>query len=239
MRVLVSIAVLVSLAGCSPSKGLEAQNPSPPAAGPDSSKTSSATATASTALGSTALGSTARGSTGAASTGTATSTTQSASAKGTPVASETTKPIEVDPSDNPNRVYQLRFLKHATLKVNGKSIDAWVMDNDLKRQEGMMFLTDKDVKEDQGMIFVFGTPQQNDAGHGFWMHNTILPLDIVYIAQNHHVLNVQKGKPQDDKNLPAAATYQFVLELKQGEAAKLGIKPETVIEIPGDVRESS
>jgi uncharacterized membrane protein (UPF0127 family) len=134
-------------------------------------------------------------------------------------------------SDNPNRAFQLRSLDHSTVTVNGHALDVWVMDTKSKRTEGMMFLNDKDVKDNQGMIFVFNGAQPAKDG-GFWMKNTKIPLDIIYLAADHKVLNIQEGKPFDTKNLPPSGAYSDVVELKQGQAAKLGIKPGTAMEIP-------
>lgn len=136
--------------------------------------------------------------------------------------------------DNPYRIYQLRTLPKTTLVANGHKIVAWVMDNDPKREEGLMFVKDKDIKPSQGMIFVF--PRASD--QSFWMHNTLIPLDIVYIAPNGKVLNIQKGKPQNDSPLPSAGAALYVLELKSGAAAKFGIKAGTKISIPANVKTS-
>jgi uncharacterized membrane protein (UPF0127 family) len=223
MKALVPFVVLFALAGCTPSKELEAEKP------PTTATSSTAVATPKPPVGGPKTSSTPNSSTPATSNSSAPPTGTS------PSPSPSDDKLSVpDPSDNPNRAFQLRTLKHAGLKINGKSIDAWLMDTAAKQTEGMMFLTDKDVKDDQGMLFVYNAPQPKTGG--FWMHNTILPLDIIYIAQNHKVLNIQKGKPHDDTNLPPAASYQFVLELKQGQAEKLGMKPETLVDIPKDVR---
>jgi len=131
---------------------------------------------------------------------------------------------------NPNRVHQLDSLESVTLKANGKSFPAWVMDDDSKRAEGMMFLTESEVKPDEGMIFVF--EEVRDASHGFWMHNTLLPLDIIYIGADGKVVSIAHGKPQDDTELPPKGSFQFVLELRGGGADRFGIKPGTTVEIP-------
>ena len=133
--------------------------------------------------------------------------------------------------DNPQRVYQLRELKKVTLHANGHAISAWVMDDEGKRQEGMMWLTDKEVKPDEGMIFVFAKPDDQS----FWMENTILPLDIIYISSAKKVINVQPGKPFDKSPLPSKGPAQFVLEMKQGSAKRLGIGEGTPIEMPSDL----
>jgi uncharacterized membrane protein (UPF0127 family) len=126
---------------------------------------------------------------------------------------------------NPNRVYQLSDLKVHPIKTGGKTLNLWLMDNESKRQEGMMFLSDKDVKADQGMLFVFKDLQRNDGKHGFWMQNCPLGLDIAYISPTGKVLNVAKGMPFNTESLPPAGDYQYVIEVKQGLAAGFGINP--------------
>jgi hypothetical protein len=137
---------------------------------------------------------------------------------------------------NPNRVYQLKDLKRITLTVKGKPIQAWVMDTEAKNEEGMMFLEDKDVKPDEGMLFVFDKVQKklNDDGspRGFWMHNTLIPLDIVFMTTKGQVLNVGHGKVQDDTVVPSEGDFQYVLELKAGTAARLGLKAGDTVPIP-------
>lgn len=147
-----------------------------------------------------------------------------------PITSEPTKeePEAQDPSFNAKRVYQLKDLKAETFKVNGKEIKVWIMDDDGKREEGMMWLTEKEVKDNEGMLFVFS----NSEPRTFWMQNTVLPLDIAYIDPKGKVLNVAKGKSYDETGLPSKGSAQYVLELKQGQAEKFGIKAGTVLDLP-------
>ncbi|RYG21448.1 DUF192 domain-containing protein [bacterium] len=150
------------------------------------------------------------------------------------VAQTTPPPTKVE--GNPNRVYQLKDLKRVTLTVKGKPIRAWVMDTEEKNSEGMMFLTDKDVKADEGMLFVFNQPQPRigDDGNprGFWMHNTLIPLDIVFMSPKGQVLNIGHGKVQDDTTVAASGEFQYVLEMKAGTAARLGLKAGDTIPVP-------
>jgi len=133
-------------------------------------------------------------------------------------------------------VFQLRDLKRATIRVNGKPVQVWVMDDPGKRQEGMMFLKDADVKNgEEGMLFVFPDVQPGQPDRGFWMRNTLIALDIVYISPAKKVVNIQVGKPLDETSLPATGDFQYVLELEKGGAASLGIEAGTTIEIPADI----
>jgi uncharacterized membrane protein (UPF0127 family) len=161
--------------------------------------------------------------------------------QGTPVSSEPKeepKKEEAAPQlqagDNPNRVYQLRDLDKVKLTANGHTIDAWVMDTNSKRAEGMMFLKPNEVKDTQGMIFVFNGEQ--DAQHAFWMKDTYTPLDIIYIDKDKKVVNVGKGEALNEDSVFPTGAYQYVLELKQGVGKKLGIKPGTPIRLPGTLK---
>lgn len=141
---------------------------------------------------------------------------------------------KIPEGDNESRIHQLRELKKGTVKVNGRSVPVWVMDDDAKRAEGMMFLREKEVKPTEGMLFVF--PNVQEAGRGFWMQNTFLPLDIIYIASDGRVVHTVKGKPFDETPLPSPAAYQFVLEMRQGAAQKMGVKPGSRIEVPKNLQ---
>jgi len=129
---------------------------------------------------------------------------------------------------NSSRIYQLKDLKTADLTTPKKTIKVWIMDDEGKRQEGMMFLTGKEVKDEQGMLFVF----QKEAPQSFWMSNTLIPLDIVYIGANGTVRSIAKGRALDETSLPSEGPAQYVLELKQGMAAKLGIAKGGKLTLP-------
>src|SRR5207245_531028 len=131
------------------------------------------------------------------------------------------------------RTYQLSDLQGVTLKANGHDIPTWVMDTEDKQREGMMWLTADDVHDNDGMIFVFPSAQQQS----FWMKNTLLALDIIYISDKKKVLNIQEGKPLDEiTKLPSKGPAIYVLEMKQGAAKRLGIGPGTEISIPDTVK---
>jgi len=156
-----------------------------------------------------------------------------ASATDGTIAQSSTAPPAPNPDDIAGRKFQLRNLAVQDISANGHVIHAWIMDTEPKRQEGMMFLKDPNVKDDQGMLFVFQDMQ--GPNNGFWMHNTILPLDIIYIDASGKVLNVQKGQPFDETSLPAKGDYVYTLELKQGQTHKLGIKEGTTVDIPKSI----
>ncbi|MEW9854244.1 DUF192 domain-containing protein [Novosphingobium sp. M1R2S20] len=88
-----------------------------------------------------------------------------------------------------------------------------------QQARGLMFRTE--MAPDEGMLFPERTPRQP----AFWMKNTVIPLDIIYVGTDGRVLNIVHGQPYDLTPLPAAGLASGVLELNGGRAAELGIEP--------------
>lgn len=149
---------------------------------------------------------------------------------------ETPEPPKDDPSKKPGykaeRLNQLVDLESDSIKVGGKAIRVWLMNDDSKKQEGMMFLGPKDVADDQGMLFVFDREEQRS----FWMANTTLPLDLAYISKTGRVVSVHKMKALDETPVPSAGPAKYVLEMKQGCFTPFGIQAGTKLEIPERIK---
>ena len=79
----------------------------------------------------------------------------------------------------------------------------------------------KAVPPDRGMIFPYNPPQSV----AFWMKNTLIPLDIVYIDANHRIARIANAQALDLTPLPSGVLVSGVLELAAGRTAQLGIKP--------------
>ncbi|MFM9936223.1 MAG: DUF192 domain-containing protein [Novosphingobium sp.] len=89
-----------------------------------------------------------------------------------------------------------------------------------EQERGLMFRNA--MGEDEGMIFPMDPPRPT----AFWMKNTVIPLDIIFIGADHKVLNVAANAvPYDMRPLPSVGAAAGVLELIGGRAAALGIKP--------------
>lgn len=84
---------------------------------------------------------------------------------------------------------------------------------------GMMF-RDR-IAPGTGMAF----PMQPPRATGFWMENTPLPLDIIYVSPGGRVLNVRRGQPYSREVLNSAGVTADVIELAAGEADRIGLKP--------------
>ena len=99
-----------------------------------------------------------------------------------------------------------------------------VVDNDDSRERGLMFRMS--LAPNAGMLFDFKTPQ----GVSFWMKNTYIPLDIIFIGSDGHILNIaRQARPMDESNLPSAGPALGVLEIAGGRAAQLDIEPGDLV----------
>lgn len=77
-----------------------------------------------------------------------------------------------------------------------------------------------------GMVFPFKPARPAS----FWMENTILPLDLVFVAPGNRVLSIGHGKPFSRDLIESGGTAAAVIELNAGEAARIGLKPGDRVE---------
>ena len=77
------------------------------------------------------------------------------------------------------------------------------------------------LSADRGMIFLFDVESEQS----FWMRNTLIPLDIIYIDSKFNIVSIANGTPLDPTPLPSNGPAQYVLELNAGTAARLGFGP--------------
>jgi hypothetical protein len=97
-----------------------------------------------------------------------------------------------------------------------------IADTPETRARGLMFRTD--LAADSGMLFVWDEP----APRSFWMRNTPLPLDIIFLDEAGQVVNVAaRTTPFSEKRLPSEGPALAVLEVNAGEAERRGIGPGT------------
>ncbi|WP_298725281.1 DUF192 domain-containing protein [uncultured Ferrovibrio sp.] len=93
-------------------------------------------------------------------------------------------------------------------------------DTDQSRARGMMFRTS--MAPDAGMLFDFKEEQMAS----FWMRNTLIPLDMLFIKADGTILNIhQRAIPRDETGINSAGPVRAVLEVNGGTVARLGIKP--------------
>jgi uncharacterized membrane protein (UPF0127 family) len=93
------------------------------------------------------------------------------------------------------------------------------------REQGLMFR--KHLAPDRGMLFDFKTPQPV----AFWMKNTFIPLDMLFIAPDGRVVSIARNAtPMSETPIPSGGEVLGVLEIRGGRAAEIGAEPGDRVE---------
>ena len=88
----------------------------------------------------------------------------------------------------------------------------------------------------QGMLFVYEHPQPVS----FWMRNTLIPLDMIFLDETGRVTRVHENAvPHDETPIPGGEGVLAVLEINGGLAARIGIAPGTEMRHPAFDQESA
>lgn len=89
-----------------------------------------------------------------------------------------------------------------------------------EQQTGLMYR--KSMREDRGMLFIY---EEEIPRPNFYMKNTYIALDLVYINKNNKVVDIQRdAKPLDETNIPSNVASQYVLEINGGRAKLWNLK---------------
>ncbi|WP_299254988.1 DUF192 domain-containing protein [uncultured Aquimarina sp.] len=123
---------------------------------------------------------------------------------------------------------EIKFTKEGELSIYsiGDSIpkqvvalDIEIADNEYERETGLMYR--KSMEEKKGMLFV----QENFRPQSFYMKNTLIPLDIIYIDDKFRIVSFQKNaKPLDETSLPSGKPAKYILEINAGLSNQWNLK---------------
>ena len=112
---------------------------------------------------------------------------------------------------------EITFTKEGTLRLlkeDGalvKIIDIEIADDDYQRETGLMHRPS--MLDSQGMLFVF----DEEDYRGFYMKNTLISLDIIYIDASGKIISfAEQTTPMDEATLSSQLPAQYVLEIKGG-----------------------
>jgi uncharacterized protein len=119
------------------------------------------------------------------------------------------------------------------VELHGHRFSVEFATDDASREHGLMMRTA--LAPDHGMLFVF--PYQ--APQGFWMKNTLIPLDILYFDTDRRLVSTQSNVPPCKADpcpiYPSNAPARYVLELSAGTANRIGVRVGDELKIDGDV----
>lgn len=131
--------------------------------------------------------------------------------------------------ETPKKVIEtvpVAFTKEGELSIYGQvkdsllaELDIEIADSDYETQTGLMYR--EEMYDNQGMLFVFN----NEALHSFYMKNTEIPLDLVFIQSNLKVGSItENAQPLDETGISSRVPVQYVLEVNAGLAKKWGLQ---------------
>jgi uncharacterized membrane protein (UPF0127 family) len=104
------------------------------------------------------------------------------------------------------------------------AVEVEVVETAEARQRGLMFR--KQLAPMAGMLFLFERPEQ----HSFWMHNTLVPLDMIFIKADWTVLGiVENATPLTDAPRSVPGESQYVLEVNAGFSRRYGLRAGTSV----------
>ena len=116
------------------------------------------------------------------------------------------------------------------MKIGDRTFDLEVAKTSDQQAIGLM--KRDSMPENRGMIFVF----QDEHMLEFWMKDTRIPLDIMYLDGNGKVVSVSTMRPYDLSTVSSEVPAQYAIELNAGMVKRLGIKTGDVLDIPASAR---
>jgi len=116
------------------------------------------------------------------------------------------------------------------LAVAGHPVRAELALDEPTRQRGLMHRTS--LPDDAGMLFIF----PDDTTRTFWMKNTLIPLDITFLARDGRLINVGHGEPGVEfPGVPSDGPARMVLELRAGWCTDYGFRPGDRVDVPPEL----
>jgi uncharacterized protein len=124
----------------------------------------------------------------------------------------------------------IQFQRSSLVVVTGSreiKFDVELALNDAERSRGLMFR--QKLGPYDGMLFDF----HREAPVSFWMKNTLIPLDMIFIAADGTIRSIHANAvPHSTETIPSQFPVRAVLEINGGSAKLLGIKPGDMVKHP-------
>lgn len=106
-------------------------------------------------------------------------------------------------------------MEQIELKIEDKKYKVRIAKTDEERMKGLQDI--KELPKDEGMLFIMDETEHVD----FWMEDTYIPLDIVFIDEDLEVISVKEGKPLSTDYI-SEDNVKYVLEVNKGSEIKEG-----------------
>ena len=121
------------------------------------------------------------------------------------------------PSQAQTGLREVPLIIHSTTGAHRFTVE--VASTPEQQERGLMYRTE--LAGDRGMIF----PWDGQQPASFWMKDTLIPLDIIFIGPDHRIRKIAaNAAPMSLDPIPSGGPVSGVLELRGGRAAELGLK---------------
>ena len=122
------------------------------------------------------------------------------------------EPIVANSTDN-SSVAEPPFKKEGELTFlkNKEKLTIEIADNEAETTQGLMYR--RTMPDSCGMVFIFADSQPRN----FWMKNTYLPLDILFLDESKKIVTIQANRtPFSEEQIPSFENAKYVLEVNAG-----------------------
>jgi uncharacterized protein len=114
------------------------------------------------------------------------------------------------------------------LEANAPDVVVEIAKKEQERSRGLMYR--KSMPENRGMLFLF----EERRNHSFWMHNTCIPLDMLFIDSDGMIVGIEENTPTlDDSTFEVGCPSTYVLELNAGWARSHAVVAGQKVRIDG------
>jgi len=111
-----------------------------------------------------------------------------------------------------------------------------IADSKSERKKGLMFRENLPI--DEGMVFVFA----DEAERGFWMKNTLIPLDMIFVDSKGRIVNIEEAVPEPNTSDENLKTYRsdepakYVIETNSSFTERKNVEEGDRVEVPTQYR---
>lgn len=113
----------------------------------------------------------------------------------------------------------IEFTKEGEVYLTGtagdtlKHLEIEIAETPYERETGLMYR--ESLEQEQGMLFIF----ENEEPRGFYMKNTYIPLDLIFLNSNNKIISIQReAQPESLETIPSEKPARYVLEINAGLA---------------------
>jgi uncharacterized protein len=135
------------------------------------------------------------------------------------------EPIAENSTDN-STVVEPPFKKEGELTFlkNQEKLTIEIADNEAETTQGLMYR--RTMPDSCGMVFIFADSQPRN----FWMKNTYLPLDILFLDESKKIVTIQANRtPFSEEQISSFENAKYVLEVNAGYCKRKGIEKGDVV----------